>query len=164
MSVVRELEPAGVPEHVRVDREGELRRLGDRRQQLAEGRGRHGPASLGGEHVNARWHLLALQASEVADFVAPDEVHAGAAVLAAGDVVATLREVEHVPAQGAKLACPEPVAVLPRSPLGISEAPRRHFPFSVVGLLPFVTRNPLVCIGPRYQTFPFIGKNGKVWT
>ena len=52
-----------------------------------------------------------LQAPEVADFGASDEVHAGPAVLAAGDVEAALREVEHVPSQGAQLACPEPVAV-----------------------------------------------------
>jgi hypothetical protein len=111
MAVVGELVAARVPQHVRVDGEGELGRGADCRQELAEGRGRHGPAPLGGEDVDARWHLLALQAPERLDFIAPDEMHAGAAVLAAGDVVAALDEVEHVPAQGTKLTHAQPVAV-----------------------------------------------------
>ena len=40
--------------------------------------GRHGPAPLGGEHVDALGHLLALQAPEGADLVAAYEVHARA--------------------------------------------------------------------------------------
>ena len=54
-------------------------------------------------------HLLALQPSECADLGATQEMHARPAVLAAGDVVTALAEVEHVPAKGTELAGPQPV-------------------------------------------------------
>jgi hypothetical protein len=111
MAVVGKLVAAGMPEHVRVDGEGEPGRLTEQRQQLAEGRRRHGPAPLAGEHVDALGYLLALEAAQVADFGASDEMHAGPAVLAAGDMEATLREIEHVPSQGTQFTCPEPMAV-----------------------------------------------------
>ena len=94
-----------------MDGEGEPGDAADRGEQLAEGNGGHRPASLAGEGVGALGHLLALQLPERADLLAPEQVHAGAAVLAAGDVVAALREVEHVPAERADFARPEPVAV-----------------------------------------------------
>ena len=50
LAVVGEGEPAGVPEHVRVDGEGEAGRLADRREQLAEAGRRHRRLALGGEH------------------------------------------------------------------------------------------------------------------
>ena len=67
MAVMRELVAARMPEHVRVNGEGELGHLADRGEQLAEGRWRHGPAPLGGEHVDALGHLLALQSAKGAD-------------------------------------------------------------------------------------------------
>jgi hypothetical protein len=60
VAVVRELVAAGVPEHVRVHRKGEPGDSADRRQHLAEGGGRHGPAPFAGEHVGTLRHLLTL--------------------------------------------------------------------------------------------------------
>jgi hypothetical protein len=79
----------------------------ERLRRLAE----KGPAPLAGEHVAALGHLLALQAPQGTDLLPAQQVHARAAVLAAGDVVAALGEVKHVPTQRAHLARPEPVAV-----------------------------------------------------
>ena len=36
------------------------------------------------------------------------------------------------------------------------------FPFTVIGLLPFLTRKPLWLMDLAYQTFPFMAENGKV--
>src|SRR5215213_5235447 len=36
------------------------------------------------------------------------------------------------------------------------------FPFTVLGILPFLTRKPLCFIGPGYQTFPLSANNGTV--
>ena len=45
-----------------------------------------------------------VKAPELSDLTAAQKMHARPAVLAAGDVVATLGEVEHVPPQRAELA------------------------------------------------------------
>ena len=92
-------------------REGELGRGADGRQEFAEGRGGHGPPPFRGEDIDARRHLLALQPAKGADLGASKEMHAGPAVLPAGDVVAAVGQIEHVPPKRAELACPEPVAV-----------------------------------------------------
>src|SRR5215216_4528497 len=36
------------------------------------------------------------------------------------------------------------------------------FPFTALGMLPFLAREPLRLIGVAYPTFPFIAQNGKV--
>lgn len=71
VTVVGELIAARVPQHVRMDGKGELGRLADRREELTEGRRRHGPAALAGEHVDALG-LLALEAPELADLTSSE--------------------------------------------------------------------------------------------
>src|SRR5690349_11215365 len=56
--IVGELKAAGVAQHVRMDREGELGRRADASELLAEAGGGHRRQALGGEHVRARRHLL----------------------------------------------------------------------------------------------------------
>jgi hypothetical protein len=62
---VGEGEAAGVPQHVRVDREGELGRYSDHRELLPEPGSAHRRASLGREQVGRGRGLLALQPARV---------------------------------------------------------------------------------------------------
>lgn len=103
VSVMGELEAAGVAEHVRVDGEGELGRLADPGELLAEaGRG-HRPVPLGGEEVRRGRGLLAVQATQGAQFTAAQDVRRRPTLLQPADMQQALAEVEHVPAQADEL-------------------------------------------------------------
>src|SRR5262245_32461923 len=68
---------AGVPQHVREDREGHPGAPAEALEQRAEALGRHWAAALAGEHV-WRCLLLTLQAPQGANFVALHKEHPGA--------------------------------------------------------------------------------------
>src|SRR3954468_17849468 len=78
--IVGELKAAGVAQHVRVDREGELSRLADPRELLAESGSGHRGAALGGENVGARRHLLVLEATQRAQLATAQGMHTRATV------------------------------------------------------------------------------------
>jgi hypothetical protein len=93
VAAMGEREAAGVPQHVRVDGEGELGRYSDHRELLPEPGGTHRRAPLGGEQVRGGRGLLALQPAQGAKLTAAHRMHARPAVLEAADMEVPLRQV-----------------------------------------------------------------------
>jgi hypothetical protein len=84
-----------MPQHVRVNREGERCVLPGAGQHLAKAGRRHRRTALGGEHVPGR-HCLALELAQGAQFSAPEGVDAGHAVLDPPHVQQAMLEVDLV--------------------------------------------------------------------
>src|SRR3954451_12693559 len=120
--IVGELKAAGVAQHVRVDREGELGRLADGRELLAEACRGPGGAALVGEDVGARRHLLVLEATQRAQLATAQGMHTRAAVLEPAHMQVALVVVDHVPAQGDELAGTQTVPVGQEDHRGVAVA------------------------------------------
>ena len=61
LAAVGECKAAGVPEHVRVNREGKACLVADATDEPLEAGHGHRSRSLTGEDVGRRWHLIALE-------------------------------------------------------------------------------------------------------
>ena len=85
MPIVGELEPAGMAQHVRVDREGHLCGLAEPSHHAAEPDRTHWCPALAHEHVPP-WLLLPLQSAERPKLASGQRMHRVYAVLGAGDV------------------------------------------------------------------------------
>src|SRR5215472_12112878 len=108
LPIVRELEAAGVPEHVRVHREAKRARLADPRERLAEACRGHRRVSFGLEQVAPIWQLPP-QPSQRPKLLAAERVNRRDAVLQPADVQEPLAEIHLIPGERAKLADPQAV-------------------------------------------------------
>jgi len=108
-AIIGKLEPARMPQHVRVDGELEPGADGEAGQHLAEARGGHGGAALGHEDVAAR-SIRSLESPQRAHFLATPLVHAGNAVLQAAHMDEPMSEVDLIPSQGAQLGDAQAIA------------------------------------------------------
>ncbi len=111
VSLVSQLETAGVAEHVGMNREGEAGGLADARHELTNGRGTERPSAFCGEHVGAGGALLALEPSQGSDLGPSKGVGGGQAALEPGDVEQAGGEIHLLPAERHHLAHAEAVAV-----------------------------------------------------
>jgi hypothetical protein len=110
VSLVGQLEPAGVAEHVGMNREGEAGGLADARHELPNGRGGERPSAFCGEHIGAGGTLLALEPSQGSDLGPSKGMGGGQATLEPGDVQQPAGEVHLLPAERHQLAHAEAVA------------------------------------------------------
>src|SRR5262249_4883874 len=101
---------AGVPQHVREDREGHSRTLPEACEQRAEALGRHRAAALGGKDVR-RCLLLALQAPQSAYFVALERMDAWRTIFRSTDVQTAGVQLDLMPLQIAQLGRAQSVSV-----------------------------------------------------
>src|SRR5437016_5291483 len=93
---IRQRKAAGVPQHVRVDRERHAGPLTEARDERMEALWRHRAAALRGEHVRPGGGLLALQAAQGPDLIALHRVHARRSPLAPAHMQATGPELDLV--------------------------------------------------------------------
>ena len=110
VALVRELEAAGVAEHVRVDRKAEPRGSTRPRDDLTNGRIGQRPPSLRGEDVGRRW-IVALHAPKGPELGATERVRRRHAVLEPCDVHEALAQVELIPTQRDQLADAEAMPI-----------------------------------------------------
>ena len=99
---IRELVASRVPEHVRMDREGEFRELAGARNELACRRRRHGSAALGDKQVG-RLGIVAAQLPERPNLGAADRMGRGQAVLQSRHMHQAGLEVDLLPAHRLEL-------------------------------------------------------------
>ena len=102
LSVVRQLEPSRVPEHVWMDRETQFRRFPSSSDNLPHGRFRERPLALAGEDVGAI-RIVPLQPSQRSQFRTVQRMRAGGAVLRPPDVEHSLPEIDLIPSERANL-------------------------------------------------------------
>jgi hypothetical protein len=110
LALAGELESTGMPEHVRMDREGQFRELAGARNQFSRRRRRHRPFTLGHEHIR-RVGIDAAQLPQCAQLDAADRVGRGEAILQSIDVNRAGLEINLLPAQAHELRDPKPMAV-----------------------------------------------------
>ena len=99
-----------MPQHVRMDGEGEFRPLAGAGDELAHRRGRHGAAALGDEQVG-RLGVIATQLAQRPQLGAADRVGGRQAVLQSGHMDQAGLEVDLVPAERHELGDPQPMPV-----------------------------------------------------
>ncbi len=110
VSLVRELVPGRVPEHVRMDGEGEFSELARARNQLPGRRRSHRSAALGDEQIG-RFRVVAAELAQRPEFGPADWVSRGQAVLESRDVDQAGLEVDLLPAHRHELRHPQPMPV-----------------------------------------------------
>jgi len=110
VTLVGELESAGVSKHVQMDRERHLGSLTKPRDHAPEADRRHRRVALAHEHVTSRF-LLALQTAQGAKLDAGQGMHTRVTVLRPGDVQATVNEVNLLPSKRAKFGSLQAVPV-----------------------------------------------------
>ena len=110
VALVRKLVSGGVPEHVRMDGEGEIRELAGARDQLPGRRRRHRSAALGHEQIR-RLRILAPQLAESSKLGPADRVRGRETVLQARDMHQAGLEVNLLPAHRDELGNAKPMAV-----------------------------------------------------
>ena len=96
MPVIREFEPAGVAQHVRVDCEGHLGLFAEPSHHAPEPNGTHWRPALAHAHI-APWLLFPLQSAQRAELGACERMHRIDAVLGAVDVQTTVDKVDLFP-------------------------------------------------------------------
>jgi hypothetical protein len=126
VSLVRELVASGVPEHVRMDREGEFRELAGARNELARRRRRHRSAALGDEQVG-RFRVVAAELAQRPEFGPADRVSRVKAVLQSRDVHQAGLEVNLLPAHCHELRHPQPMPVGQEDERPIARTVAAHF-------------------------------------
>src|SRR6516164_7305786 len=97
LTVICELEPASMTQHVRMDRERHLGGLAESTHHASKPNRTHGCPPLTHEHV-APCVSLPLQPTQRPKFAARQRVHGRHAILDAGDVEAAMSQVYLVPA------------------------------------------------------------------
>ena len=107
---VRELVAGGVPQHVRMDREGEFRELAGARNQLPGRRRRHRSAALGDEQIG-RLGIVAAQLPERPELGAADRMGRGQAVLQSRHMHQAGLQIDLLPAHRHELRDPQPMPV-----------------------------------------------------
>jgi len=110
MAIVRQLEPAGMAKHVRVDREWHLGDLPEALDETVETDGTDWPAALGNEYVGVS-RVIAAQLAQRPHLVTSDWVDAGHSVLDPVNVQAGLGKLDLLPLQVADLRRPQGMAI-----------------------------------------------------
>ena len=110
LALTGELKPAGMAQHVRMDREGELGELAGARNQLPGRRRRHGSFALGHKHIRQIW-VDAAEFAQRAQLDAADRVCRGHAIFQSIDVHRSRLEIDLIPAQSHQLGDSQPMPV-----------------------------------------------------
>ena len=102
-AVIRQLEPAGVAQHVRMNREGKFGQLPSPTDHFEEPSPRHRPAAFGIEDKTTL-QILPPQLAQCPDFLAGEWVRAIDTVLGAPHMDAAAIKLDHIPGQLAQFA------------------------------------------------------------
>ncbi len=125
LALAREFEPAGVAQHVGMNREGELGELAGTRNQLPGRRRRHRSFALGHEHIRQIW-VDAAEFAQRAQFNAADRVGRGHTILQSIDVHRSRLEIDLIPAQSDQLRHSQPMPVGEEDERPIAHAMATH--------------------------------------
>ena len=125
LALARELEAAGMAQHVRMDREGEFRELACARNQLPGRRRRHGSFALGHKHIRQIW-IDTAEFAQRAQLNAADRVGRGHAILQSIDVHRSRLEIDLIPAQSDQLRDSQPMPVGEEDERPIAHAVATH--------------------------------------
>jgi hypothetical protein len=96
VTIVGELEAAGMAQHVRMDGKGDLGSLAEPGNEMVEAERAHRPATLGNEDVGLAG-VIAPELAQSTDFIAPDRVHAWYAAFGAANVQPALIKLDLMP-------------------------------------------------------------------
>ena len=108
--LIRELVAGGVPEHVRVDREGEFRELAGAHDYFSRRRRRHRSAAFRHEQIR-RLRIIASEFAERPKLGATDRLSGGEAVLQSRDMYQAGLQVDLLPAHGDEFRDSQSMAV-----------------------------------------------------
>lgn len=111
VAVVRQLEPAAVPEHVGMDGKAHGGLLPRSRQKLPKPGRRHGSATLAREDIRATGRSFPLQLPQGAKFRTPQGMHARRSLLESVDMEHPPFQVHLIPAERHQFRHPKTVPV-----------------------------------------------------
>src|SRR6516165_8616176 len=110
VAIIGQLEPAGMAQHVGVDREWHLRGFPEALDKPVETDGTDWAAALGNEHVGVL-RVIPSYFTQSPHLVTADRMYAGNPVLDTVNVQAALGQLDLLPLQVADLRCPQTVAI-----------------------------------------------------